>query len=290
MNTGPDQVRHGNLGPTGVAGDCMSHTVGIAGLGTIGTAIARHLTAGIDGLSLVAVTSGNAEKAERSLAAIGARAKILGPAELAEKCDIIVECAPTEAFESIAVPAMASGRIMVTVSAAALIEHMELVQEARIHGGRIIMATGALLGFDAVRAAALGQIHSVTMITRKPPRSLKGAPHLAKIGIDMDQVTGPTLLFDGTARDGARGFPANVNVAAALALAGIGPDRTLLQIWADPSLERNTHTILVDSDSARFQMTIENIPSAEKPGTGRITALSVLAALRGLIEPLKIGS
>jgi aspartate dehydrogenase len=128
------------------------------------------------------------------------------------------------------------------------------------------------------------------MITRKPPKSLKGAPHLDTLGIDVMALTEPLMLFDGSARDGARGFPANVNVAAALALAGIGPDRTKLQIWADPSLERNTHTIKVEADSARFQLMIENVPSVEKPGTGRITALSMIAALEGLVSPLRVGS
>jgi aspartate dehydrogenase len=97
-------------------------------------------------------------------------------------------------------------------------------------------------------------------------------------------------VFDGTARDGARGFPANVNVAAALALAGVGPDRTRLEIWADPSLERNTHRIEIDADSARFTMTIEGIPSAENPRTGRLTPLSVVACLRGLVAPLRVGT
>ncbi len=96
-------------------------------------------------------------------------------------------------------------------------------------------------------------------------------------------------MFEGSARDGARGFPANVNVAAALALAGIGPDRTRLEIWADPTVTRNTHTIEVEADSARFRMTIENIPS-ENPRTGRITALSVIACLDGLVAPLRIGT
>jgi aspartate dehydrogenase len=100
----------------------------------------------------------------------------------------------------------------------------------------------------------------------------------------------PLKVFDGSAREGARGFPANVNVAAALALAGVGPDRTRLQIWADPTRTRNTHTIKVDADSVRFEMTIENIPTEEKPGTGRVTALSVIAALRSLTTPLRIGS
>jgi aspartate dehydrogenase len=167
---------------------------------------------------------------------------------------------------------------------------MDVVDLARAHGGRIIMATGALLGLDAVRAAAQSNIHSVTMITRKPPKSLRGAPQLERLGVDVMSLDEPLKVFEGSAREGARGFPANVNVAAALALAGIGPDRTALQIWADPTLERNTHTITVDADSARFTMTIENIPSLEKPGTGRITALSMIAALDGLSSVLKIGS
>jgi aspartate dehydrogenase len=264
--------------------------VGIAGLGVIGARVARRLTDGLEGMTLTAVTSGDREKAERTLAAMGSPACVVSPVALAAQCDVIVECAPTAAFLSIATPALEAGRVLVTVSAAALIEHMEMVDLARARGGRIIVATGALLGFDAVRAAALGEIRSVTMVTRKPPKSLRGAPHLAVIGVDVDAVTQATLLFDGSARDGARGFPANVNVAAALALAGVGPDRTRLQIWADPTLERNTHTIKVEADSARFEMTIENVPSLEKPGTGRITALSMIAALEGLTSPLKVGS
>ena len=102
-------------------------------------------------------------------------------------------------------------------------------------------------------------------------------------------MTEPTRIFDGSARDGARGFPANVNVAAALSLAGIGPDRTRLEIWADPTVTRNTHTIELDADSVRFTMTIENVPS-ENPRTGRITPLSVIAALRGLTSTLRVGT
>lgn len=268
----------------------MTYKVGVAGFGTIGAAVGRRLHAGLESMTLAGVTSGRREKARATLAAIGSAAPVLSPEELAAECDIVVECAPTEAFLEIARPAMEAGRQMVTVSAAALIENMHIVDLAKKHGGRIIMATGALLGLDAVRAAAKGEIYSVTMITRKPSRSLKGAPHLEKIGVDVMSLTEPTLLFDGSAREGARGFPANVNVAAALALAGIGPDRTRLQIWADPALTRNTHTIKVDADSASFEMMIQNVPSPEKPGTGRITALSMIAALESLTSPLRVGS
>ena len=91
-------------------------------------------------------------------------------------------------------------------------------------------------------------------------------------------------------RDGARGFPANVNVAAALSLAGIGPERIRLEIWADPGVSRNTHRIVVEADAARFEMQIENVPTDENPRTGRITALSVIAALRRLTATLSVGS
>ena len=88
-------------------------------------------------------------------------------------------------------------------------------------------------------------------------------------------------MFRGSPREAAVGFPANLNVAVSVSLAGIGPDRTTLEIWADPALERNIHRVEVDSDSASFSMEIQNIPSAN-PKTGRITAQSVIAALRKL--------
>ena len=138
-------------------------------------------------------------------------------------------------------------------------------------------------------AAAEGVIHSVRMTTRKPPRGLVGAPYLEQNAISVEGLTEPKRVFSGTAREAAAGFPANVNVAAALSLAGIGPDRTTIEIWADPSVTRNCHTIEVDSDSARFTLSIENVPS-ENPKTGRITALSVLAALRKLHAPLRVGT
>ena len=107
--------------------------------------------------------------------------------------------------------------------------------------------------------------------------------------IEIERITEPLKIFEGSAREAAKGFPANLNVAVALSLAGIGPDRTRLEIWADPGVMRNVHRVEVDSDSARFSMSIENIPS-ENPKTGLITALSVIAYLRKLRAPLRIGT
>jgi len=182
-----------------------------------------------------------------------------------------------------------AGKQVMVLSAGALLRRPELIELARENGGRIIVPTGALLGLDAVAAAAQGEIRSVRMVTRKPPQGLKGAPWLERHGISVDGLTQAKMVFSGNARDAAEGFPANVNVAAALSLAGIGPDRTLIDIWADPAVTRNCHTIEVESDSARFTLSIENVPS-ENPKTGKIVALSVLAALRKLNAPLAIGT
>ena len=100
----------------------------------------------------------------------------------------------------------------------------------------------------------------------------------------------PKLIFKGSATDGAKAFPANVNVAAAVGLAGIGADKTNLEIWADPNLKRNTHKVQVNSDSAVFEMSIQNVQTPENPGTGKITSLSVIACLRGLKSSFKIGT
>jgi aspartate dehydrogenase len=201
-----------------------------------------------------------------------------------------VEAVPAALFERVAVPAIEAGRIFIPSSVGALLPRMHLVKRAMQTGARIVVPTGALLGLDAVRAAAEGRIDSITLETRKPPSGLVGAPYLEKHGIDVMDLTVPLRVFSGNARDAAAGFPANVNVAAALALAGIGPVRTKVEIWADPGLTRNVHIITVEAEAARFTMRIENVPSDDNPKTGKITPLSVLACLRGLVSPLKVGS
>ena len=262
--------------------------VGIAGLGAVGLDVAHRLLAGVDGLTLTAVAVRDEAKARKALAD-GAALQFTTPEALAEDCDLVMECLPPALFRSVAIAAIDRGRLFMPLSVGQLLEHWDLVDRAKDHGARILVPTGALIGLDAVRAAAEGDIRSVTMVTRKPPAGLDGAPYLVERGISLIGLNAPKQVFAGTAREGARGFPANVNVAAALSLAGIGPDRTLLQIWADPTIDRNTHRIEVDADVARFSMTIEGIPSAN-PRTGRIVAPSAIAALRGLTSTLKVGT
>jgi len=228
------------------------------------------------------------EKARRALPQIDSIA-IKPATALADDCDVVVECLPPALFREIAISAIDKGRIFMPLSVAQLLDNWDLVERAKQKGARILPPTGALLGLDAVRAAAEGTVHSIKMITRKPPGGLEGAPYLRERNITLVGLDKPLKLFEGTAREGARGFPTNVNVAAALSLAGIGPDRTRLEIWADPALTRNTHRIEVEADTARFTMSIEGVPS-ENPRTGRLVPLSTVAALRGLVSELKVGS
>ncbi len=248
----------------------------------------RALLAGaIPELQLTAVAVRNAASVT---ARLGRAVPIHDFEALAAKSDVIVESLPRALFRAVAEPAIAKGRMFVPLSVGALLDESDLIEQARTTGARILVPTGALLGLDAVKAAAEGQISSVTMVTRKPPGGLTGAPYLLEHGVSIEGLTEPKLVFSGSARDGARGFPANVNVAAALSLAGIGPDRTQMEIWADPGLTRNTHRIVVEADSARLTLMIENVPTEENPKTGKITALSVLTLLRGLVSPLRVGS
>jgi aspartate dehydrogenase len=263
--------------------------IGIAGLGAVGLDVARRIEAGIPGLVLSAVAVRDAEKARRNLPRVGDSIAVRPLAEIAEHCDVVVEGLPPPVFRAVAEPTVERGKIFMPLSVGQLLEHWDLVARARETGARILVPTGALIGLDAMRAAAEGTIHSVTMVTRKPPKGLDGARYLVERGISVANLTAPLKVFEGSAREGVRGFPENVNVAVALSLAGIGPDRTRLEIWADPGVDRNTHRIEVESDTSRFSMQIANVPS-DNPRTGKIVPLSATAALRGLVAELKVGT
>jgi aspartate dehydrogenase len=264
--------------------------VGLAGLGAVGLEVAKRLIDGdVPGLTLTAVAVRDADKARRALPQIGDMIALRTATALADDCDVVVECLPPALFREVAISAIDKGRLFMPLSVAQLLQNGDLIERAKDKSARILVPTGALIGFDAVRAAAEGIIHSVDMVTRKPPAGLEGAPYLVERGISVKGLTKPLKVFDGSAREGALGFPTNVNVAAALSLAGIGPDRTHLEIWADPTITRNIHSITVEADSTRFSMTIESVPS-DNPRTGKLVAPSVIAALRGLVSELKVGT
>lgn len=264
-------------------------SVAIGGLGTIGLSVAKWLD-GADGFDLSAVAASSETSAAAKTEALTATPKIVAARELADHADIVIECAPAAFFADIAEPAIEAGRALMALSAGALLSRPDLIEAAEISGAQIIVPTGALIGLDAVRAMAVGEIESVTLVTRKPPKGLLGAPYLEAEGIDIAGLNEPLCVFKGNAFDAAAAFPANINVGAALALAGAGPQRTMIEIWADPTIERNRHRVEVISDSAVASMEIEGMPSADNPRTSASVANSVIAALKRMVDPLVVGT
>ena len=263
----------------------------VAGLGAIGYRVAQAVDEGdVEGVQLVAVSANDKERAAKRVASFRKPPAVLALAELAEVADVIVECAPAAVFPELATASIRKGRCLMPLSVGALLNHIELIDQAKVTGAKIIVPTGALIGLDTVRAMAVGTIHRVMLQTRKPPNGLAGAPHLIDNEIDISNLSEPLCVLKGSARDAARGFPANVNVAAALALAGIGPDKTQVEVWADPTIDRNIQAVTIVSDSGEATMTINNIPSDENPRTGRIVANSVIATLKRMTSPMVAGT
>ncbi len=262
--------------------------VAIAGLGAIGKAVAGGLDAGLPGMRLVAVAQRDATSAAAAawLHSLRRPVAVTALPQLATVADIVIECAPSELLLQIAEPVLRAGKKLVVMSVGALLAQPQLFDLAATHGGQILVPSGALGGLDAVAAMAEGRIYSARLVTRKPAVSLRGAHYLLERNIDVDNLLAPLRVFCGTAREAVVGFPANLNVAAALALAGIGADLTTVELWADPRASCNTHTITVESDAGKMTLSIEGIPSAN-PKSSRLAAQSVLALLRKMRAPGK---
>ncbi len=265
--------------------------IGLAGFGAVGQRVAAAVERTLPDLTLAAITSRDLDKARaRAQALLRTVPPVVPLQEAVARSDLIVEAAPASAFREIATAVLEAGKALLALSVGALLDgYDEWVRLARRHDGRVYVASGAIGGLDAIAAAAVGQVEAVVMVTRKPPRALEGAPYLRDHGIDVLAVREPQVIFEGSAREACRGFPANVNVSAAVSLAGIGPDRTRVRIIADPSLDRNMHDVEVTGDFGRFTVHIENTPS-ENPRTGVLTAQSVVATLRKLTSVVRVGT
>ena len=256
--------------------------VGVVGMGVIGTHIARAVTAGIPGVTLAGVHVRDQAKAK------GYPAFPLGA--LIERSDLVVEAATQAALREFAPAVLSAGKHLMVLSVGGLLGVLdEWTRLAEKHGCRILVPSGAIAGLDGVKGARVGAITGVTMESRKPPRGWVGAPYIQEQKIDLEAIREETLIFEGTASEACRAFPANVNVVAALSLAGVGPERTRIKVFAVPGLARNTHRIAVEGEFGRLAIQVENVPS-ENPRTGKLSYLSAIACLRDLGATLRVGT
>jgi aspartate dehydrogenase len=265
--------------------------VGIAGMGAIGLRVAQELdSGGIPGCTLAGFCVRNAGRAAEFNGQLSTAVPHYSLADIASHCDLVIETLPPALFNDLAIPVLQAGKTLVVLSASQLLGRQDLFDLAEKTGAKIVIPSGAMLGLDAIKGVAVGTINSVVIETRKPVAGLIKAPYVAQMKLDLTALTEPCLILEGTVTEVAKAFPANVNVAAAVSLAGLGPDKTRMEVWADPSLERNKHTVRVTSDSSDFTMSIQNRPTAENPATGKITALSVIALLRQKNAVLQVGT
>jgi aspartate dehydrogenase len=262
--------------------------VGIVGLGTIGRAVARALADGLPGCGLAGGTARDEARAKAFLATLPGAPPYLALPGLIEQSDLVVEAATQAALADLAPAVLEAGRDLLVLSVGGLLAHPEWVERARQRGCRIHAPSAAIAGLDGLKGAAVaGHLDTVVMETRKPPRGLAGAPGVA--GRDLDGLVEETLVFEGTAREACRAFPANVNVVAAVSLAGLGPDATRIRVYAVPGLAMNRHTITALGAFGRLRVEVENVPS-ENPRTGKLSYLSTIAYLRDLAAPLRVGT
>ena len=265
--------------------------IGIAGCGTIGQKVATELDRGVvPGAIIEALTSRDLDKASRFAKSLASRPRVMQLEAMVDEVDLVVEAATGQALDAIARATLGAGKDLMALSCGALLERDDLYRLAMERGATIYVPSGAIAGLDGVASASAGEIHSVTMITRKPPGGLRGAPGVEAAGVDLDAVVEPTIVFDGPVAEACKLFPANVNVSAALSMAGIGPHRTQIRIYADPTVTLNTHEIEIEGEFGRLAIKIENVPSPTNPRTGKLSALSALALLRRITSPIRVGT
>jgi len=267
--------------------------VGIVGCGAIGTILARLITEDTMGLRLVSVFDRHIENSERLVSSLTLQPVIEDVSRMAEHVDIIVECASASAVPEVARTALSHGCKVMIMSVGSLTDlklEDELVELAERHDTKIHVPSGAIVGIDGLKAAGIVGIDRVVLKTRKHPESLKDAPYITENMINLDSLTEETLIFTGTAIEATNAFPANINVAATLSLAGIGSEKTSVEIYANPSLTRNVHEIMVEGSFGKFKTTVENVPSPENPRTSYLAALSAIATLKEMTDPLQIGT
>ncbi len=266
--------------------------IGVFGCGTIGSAICRAIDKGVIDADLVAIC--DRDPAIEHLAdSLVTHPEAMNIRRMAKSVDIVVEAASQSAVRRIAPAVLLAGCDLMVMSVGAFsdAELLDSLKDLALRNRcRIYIPSGAVAGIDGIKSAKVGGIESVVLTTRKPPSGFSGAPYVEERGIDLSSLTEETLLFEGSAADAVQAFPANVNVAGTLSLAGIGYEDTVVRIIADPGTTRNVHEIEVKGEFGVLTVKNENLPSPMNPKTSYIAVLSAIATLKKLTEPVWVGT
>ncbi len=269
--------------------------VGLLGGGVIARLFLEHVGRGEMGeAQIVAVAGRGPVSRGKSLAREFGVPYVIGvDALVAAHPEVVIEAASHAAVLEHAETLLSNGIALIVLSAGALCDdalRARLERAAAKHRALLYVPSGGIGGLDALKAACAAGVDQVSIAVTKPPAAWKGIPYVERKNIDLDRLAGPVTLFEGTAREGVPHFPANVNIAAALSLAGIGFDRTRLKVIADPALRFNTHFITIKGRTGTIELRFESVPSPDNPKTAMLACYSALAAFRQFNSAVRYGT
>lgn len=263
----------------------------LVGCGAIGRTLLSLLKAGaVPGAEIVALVDLEPERAQAAAASADPVAKVLPLAEAVAQADLVIEAAGSQAVAEVFACTLPAKRRTLVMSVGAFVARPDLLDQAKRVGMPVMLPSGAIVGLDGLKAAMVGGVSRVRVTTTKPPAGLAGAPWVQERGWRLETLKEPTYIFEGSAREAIRGFPANVNVCVTVALAGVGLDRTEIRVEADPASTRNRHRLEVEGAFGRFEAVTENLPVDGHPKTSALAAYAAAASLRALLSPVGIGT
>lgn len=267
--------------------------IGIVGCGAIGSSLAKEIVTGLgDSACLVALYDLKSQKAEALSTRLTKNIKlcVTNLAALINKSDLVIEASSAKSSWEIARKSLMSKRKVMVMSVGGMVGYLGQLRALAVkNNAQVFFPSGAISGVDALKAANIGKVGKVVLTTRKNPKAFAGVEYVEKnfnlAGIKKDKV-----LFEGSAKEAVKYFPQNVNVAAILGLAAIGMHRTRVRIIASPKVKKNIHEILIESGAANIFTRTENILHPDNPKTSFLAVLSAIAALKQILEPVKIGT
>ena len=269
--------------------------IGLLGCGTIGTEIAFAIDSGKIPAKLTHLFDFSKDTSEKLADKLKNKPQVTENVGLlaAAPVDLIVEAASQDAVRDNALAILQNRKDLMIMSVGALLD--ESILDIILAGCQdfkksVYLPSGAILGLDGIRAVK-DELESVTLVTTKNPRALKGAKFFETSNIDPDRIEKSTTIFDGNAQDAVKLFPANINVAALLSLAGLGSTKTKVRIVADPKTDKNIHEIIAEGKFGKFSIKVENVPSSSNPKTSRLAILSAIECLRAVCQQdIRVGT
>jgi aspartate dehydrogenase len=266
--------------------------IGIVGCGAIGSSLAKFIVSDFsDKAELVSLYDVEVEKAYNLSNKFNKKLAALNLEDLINKVDLVIETTKADSSFEIAKKTISASRDIIVMSIGGIIkQYKELELKALENNAHIFIPSGAICGIDGLKAASCGKINKVILTTKKPPKAFLGNPYLLKKKIRLDNIEQDTLIFEGSASLAIKAFPQNINVAATLSIAGIGPENTVVRIVASPNLTKNIHEIEIESEAGRIFTRTENVVHPDNPKTSYLAVLSAIATLKQILEPIKVGT